>query len=63
MKAFRVVRSSGQVVLAVELSLRDIVRILLGRELTIREKILPNEKVVLRNQHAYDILNCSAPPT
>lgn len=61
MKSFRIVRPGGSVYLIVELSFKEIVHLLLGRELYLTDQVLHGEKIVIHQPRAYELFNLAAP--
>lgn len=61
MKSFRMVRPGGHVYLIVELSIGDLLKLLLGRELYLKDQVLHGEKIVMHYPFAHSVLNLAAP--
>ena len=51
----------GRVGFIVELSILDILKLLTGRELYLREFVIHDDKVIIRYQGAYEAFNVMAP--
>ena len=61
MKSFRMLRTGNNTVLIVELSFNDIFKLLIGRELYLKEEVRLHEHMIIRQQTAYDAFNLTAP--